>query len=176
MRCSIFEWEVRYKSVADIFLLRTDNPSQLQRERGRDRNGSRDSFVIVNNFSRTWICQDPRDDIGGIVSADAGDYGIQICRLSPQSRFRKIGQIEPYRQRQGQQQECNQDTGNESVGASVFRVRLVHVWLRFGLLSLFPGLNGVVTAPAATRTLSSLHQAASDSASRRSASANRRAT
>src|SRR6266851_7044639 len=134
MRCSIFEWEVRYKSVADIFLLRTDNPSQLQRERGRDRNGSWDSFVIVNNFSRTWICQDPRDDIGGIVSADAGDYGIQVCRLSPQSRFRKIGQIEPYRQRQSQQQEGNEDPHEEPAGTEVFRVRLFHVWTLFWLI------------------------------------------
>src|SRR5258707_9380777 len=152
MRRSIFEWVVGYKSVADIFLLRADDPSQLQRECSRDRNGSWDSFVVMNDFGRAGICQDPRDDVGGVVSADAGDYGIEICRLSPQSRFCKIGQIEPYRQRQGQQQECNKDTCNESVGASVFRVRLVHVWLRFGLLSLFPGLNGVVTTPAATRT------------------------
>jgi len=100
--------------VGDVLLLLVDDAAKLERKRRRDRDGAGDVFVIVCHLGVLVGRQDATDDIAGVVGAHAADHGVEVDRLASQIGPRKIGEIEPDRDRQAQQQQHDEQAAHQA--------------------------------------------------------------
>ncbi len=128
VRGAVLEREVRDEAVGDVFLLCADHPAELQRQRRRNRDRAGHGFIVVHDLGRAVrIGEDPPDHIGRIIATHARDYRIEIRGLASQRGLAQLGQVEPYRERQSEQEEGDHGTDQDAVLALFFGDRLFHL-------------------------------------------------
>ena len=91
---------VREEPVADVALPGADQLAELERERGRDRDGARHLGVVVDDPRRRGPGLHAPHDVVRVVVAHLVDDPARLPRLCPQLAVRHVPQVEPQGERQ----------------------------------------------------------------------------
>jgi hypothetical protein len=120
VRRPVFERVIREKPELRITVVAVDHVAQLERERGRDGNGTGDVRVIGQHLRLLAVSKDTADHVAGVVIPDGVDRRGQLIGLLGQRTLRQVTQVEPDRDGQpGQDQQHEQD-GDEKPARDVF--------------------------------------------------------
>ncbi len=108
MRLAVGEGLIGHEAVAEVLRVLADDPPELDRQGGGNRDRAGDFEVVVDGAAGYRGRLDALDHVGGIEPADAVDRGAEFVRLDAQRVFGQTLKVEPDRDRQPAQERQNQ--------------------------------------------------------------------
>ena len=126
MRRPVCERHVGDEAVLDVLLLLADHVPEFERQRGRDRNGAGNRFVVVHHLGRSRICEDAADDVRAVIAPHAGDHRVEVGRLPPQIRVGEMCEVEPDCSRQRGKQRSDSAGDQQAARAQPDRCVICH--------------------------------------------------
>jgi hypothetical protein len=100
VRRAVLERIVGEKAELAVAIALVDQPAELERERGRNRNGTMNLGIVGEHLRLFATGEHAAHHVACVIVPDAVDHGGQVVGLFAQRAFRQITQIEPHGDRQ----------------------------------------------------------------------------